>query len=302
MELERRQTCCPGCDGEYPAACGFCPACGTPALEASVGTSFSVIVPAIPSARLRSEVAARVERILDCPHGAAALERALAEDEVRLVDNLDEIPAKALAGALARLHVQGVRVEPTGASPGTSRWTWIPGYLPALLGLVVGTVTAIPFVAGLIGGAVLSALALTVHGRRREKAALSAFAMPIIAGSLPAWKPVAQPLAALLRELPAPLREPLGTLATTTAFILDESAECGAATSLLEAGMATARGALESKADSVLAQEELRRLAAAAQQARTELEGLPKTASLEDHQAIARRIEQATRLALPPRI
>lgn len=298
MEIERRQTVCPGCDAEYPAACGFCPTCGTPLLSASTGQSFSVIAPAILSAQLRADVAARIAKVLDCPGDTAALDRALTEGEVRLVDNLDQAAARALAAMLARMHV-GARVEPLGTAPRVSPWTWIPGYLPLLLGLVVGVVTRVPLSVGFVGGAVLSVVSLAMHGRKRARVALSAYAMPVIAGSLPGWDAVAKPLAPLLHSSPASVREPLAALATHTAFILDGVADYGgpaaeAATKLLESGIAAAQSGPP-------ASEELRRLADAARQARSELGQLSESAALEGHQQIAQKLEQAARAALPAR-
>jgi hypothetical protein len=300
MEIERRQTVCPGCDAGYPAACGFCPTCGTPLLQIGMERSFSVIAPAILSAQLRADVAARIAKVLDCPGDVSALDRALADGEVRLVDNLDQEPARALAAMLARMHV-GARVEPTGTAPRLSAWAWIPGYLPILAGLVVGVVTRVPLSVGFVGGVVLSVVTLAMHGRKRAQSALAAYAMPVIPGSLPGWDAAAKPLAPLLRSLPAPAREPLAALATHTAFILDGVADYGgpaaeAATKLLESGIAAARAG---SGPAVV--EELRRLAVAAGQARSELGQLSDAAALEGHQQIAQKLEQAALAALPAR-
>jgi hypothetical protein len=95
------------------------------------------------------------------------------------------------------------------------------------------------------------------------------------------------------------VREPLAALATHTAFILDGVADTGgpageAATKLLESGIAAAQSGSA-------AIDELRRLADAARQARSELGQLSGTAALEGHQLIAQKLEQAARAALPSR-
>lgn len=266
-----------------------------------MGPSFSVFVPCVPSSRLRAEVAARLEKVLDGPADSAALQRALAEGDVRLVDNLDEPAARAVATMLARLHVQGVRIEPARAP--ARGWTWLPGYAPVLLGLLVGAFTSLPLVYGLLGGAALSSVALLAHARR-ARVARRAFAAPVIAGSLPGWNASAKILPTLLQALGPSAREPLARLATATAFILDEVADYDsrlgrAAMAMLEAGIAVARGLTETATPTERGTEALQRLAQIARAARAELEGLSNTAGGEGHGAIAQKLEQAAHAGLP---
>jgi hypothetical protein len=300
VELDRRRTLCPGCDEEYPLACGACPSCGTLALQPSAGDRFSVFVPEVPSARQRAEVAAYLEKLLDCPGGGRALEAALAAGQLRLVDDLDEAPARALAAALGRKHVQGARVEPTRPSATPFPWTWVPGYLPLVLGLVVGVVTAIPLGAGLLGGVVLSGLAMLVHRKGQAKTAASALAMPVIAvESLAAWRPIAKQLTALLPTLPPQVRAPLGKLATSAAFVVDEYGEgstpARSALELVATGLTLARSGAEPAALSA----QLTPLAEAAGRARAELTAPDGARDEQAQQRIADTLGQAARAALP---
>lgn len=307
MELERRRTLCPGCDQEYPLACGACPACGTLALQPSASDRFTVLVPEIPSDRQRAEVAAYLEKVLDCPSGGRALEAALAAGPTRLVDDLDQAPAQALAKALGRRHVQGVRVEPTRPMAVPFPWTWMPGYAPALLGLGIGLVGRMPLV-GLLAGAVLSGVAMLVHRARSAKGAGSVLAMPVIGGdALPGWAPVGKQLAALLPTLPSAVRDPLGRLALSAAIVLDEyhqgSPPGDAALGVIGAGLERARAAMIPGTDATSVAAQLGPLADAADRARAELARLATsdvTATEPEQKRIADTLGQAARAALPP--
>jgi hypothetical protein len=307
MELERRRTICPGCDEEYPLACGACPACGTTSLQPSGGERFSVFVPQIPSVRQRAEICAYLEKLLDCPGGRTVVEAALEAGESRLVDDLDEAAANALAAALGRKHVQGVRVEPTRARRTPFPWAWLPGYLPVLAGLGLGLVTSIPVGAGVVAGVLVAIVAMEIRRRRMAKAAHASLAMPVIAGeSLPGWRPVAKQLGSLLPTLPPPVRVLLGKLASTAAFVMDEYGEGSlpgdSALKVLEIGLRLARGATPAGADQRPAVAELSRLAEAAGRARAELEGLSASGGAnneQEQQRIADTLGQAARAALP---
>ena len=276
-------------------------------MQPSAADRFSVFVPHIPSSRQRADVAAYLAKLLDCPAGGRAVEAALAAAEARLVDDLEEAPAYALAAALARKHVQGVRVEPTRPARVPFPWTWVPGYLPALLGLLVGVVTAVPVGVGLLAGGALSGVIMVTHRRGQAKAARSALAMPVIAvESLAGWGPVAKQLTSLLPTLPPTVRAPLGRLASAAAFVLDEHGKDSlpgeSALKLVEVGLTLARGAGASGTEPSPAVEELSRLAEAAGRARAELAGLAKAdvAAIEQEQKrIADTLGQVARAALP---
>ena len=303
MDL-RRRTHCPSCGQTVLAAPGVCTLCGEPLIVSTPGGRLSVVVEQIPSLQRRQDIARDLADWLDVEDHHALADR-LGAGKVALGDGLSPAAAGALRDALAARKAPAQVTEPTAlASPPLGKALANPLGLALLgIGAVVGIFTlGIGCAVGVVAYALVVAFAMQAG---KVGGAASVIRAPMTVEGLEGWEEFGPALSRLMGRLPEASRSDLARLATASAEIQadlqaggviayasggGEGRFAGTVRSLLEHGV-TAGQAIDAGRPG--AEDALRRVANAAEEAMARVDALTESGSSVDPAPLISTLDEA---------